>query len=73
MVEFGDFLSQKSRQTDLSLSLRMSRPKLALSAQVVRPGCGNKTIFCPALIGCFRQEMTSPDDLSVCTRTFDDW
>ena len=35
-----------------------SRPRLALSA-----GRGNKTIFCPALIGCFRREMTSPDRL----------
>ena len=64
VVEFGDFLSQ-----NLSLWSHVSRTRLALSAQVV-PGCGNKTIFCPALIGCFRREMTSPDHLDQIVAIF---
>ena len=28
-----------------------------------RAGYGNKIIFCPALIGCFRREIMSPDHL----------
>ena len=32
-------------------------------ADTERAGCGNETIFCLALIGCFRREMTSPDHL----------
>ena len=30
-----------------------------------RAGCGNKTIVYPALIGCFRREVTSPDHLDI--------
>ena len=30
-----------------------------------RVGCGNKTFFCPALNGCFRREMMSPDHLNI--------
>ena len=55
----GIFFHKKHHGINRSFALiKLSRPRLAL-----RSGCGNKTMFCPALIGCFKREMTSSDHL----------
>ena len=56
------------------LSLKAPQPDLPPWSHVSRMGCGNKTIFSPALIGCFRRKMTSPDHLeNISTLKQIDW